>query len=142
MGILRSVCIGKEAKGRSINIHQATVVANGISGDRHCRPGEKQISILPYERIKEYFEGRNEPVVFGAFGENLDAEELPWDDLVIGDRLYCEDVILQITRIGSRWEGMDTFQGERVCHPMEEYFIFCRVLHEGILTEGESILKG
>ena len=139
MGILKSVCVSTKAKSSAKNVHQATVVATGISGDIHCCMGDKQISILPFETVKACLESKGEPVVYGRFGENLDVEGVDWSTAKVGDRIYCEDVILQITAIGSKWEGMEDFKGERVCTPMEKYFIFCRVLSGGILTEGDSI---
>lgn len=139
MGILRSVCISLKPKSSAENIHEAKVSEFGIVGDIHCRREKKQISILPYELVESYFKEKKEEVRCGRFGENLDVEGMDWMQVKSGDIVVCGEVLLQVTAIGSKWEGMDTFQGERVCTPMEPYFIFCCVLHGGILKENMLI---
>ena len=53
MSILKCVCVSTEKEDRAKNIHQANVVPSGISGDMHCGSGKKQVSMLPYEKVKE-----------------------------------------------------------------------------------------
>lgn len=138
MAILKCVCISKEKKGRAKNIHQCEVGQRGLSGDARFGKGIKQVSILPYEKVKEYFDEKNEPVDYGRFGENLVVEGLNFDNVKVGDKFFSGDVVIEVTQIGSSWEGMDEFKGERVCYPMEKLFIFCKVVNPGILTEEEG----
>lgn len=140
MGVLKSVCVSTTPKSSAKNVHQATVVATGISGDIHCHLSALQISLLPYEKIKAYFEEKGETVVYGRFGENLDVEGLDWEQIKVGDRIYCEDVILQVTVVGMKQSSIESdYKGDKVCMPMEPYFVYCRVVSGGILTEGEQI---
>lgn len=141
MGILKCVCISKQEHQSAKNIHQNNVTPSGLSGDIHCGNGVKQISMLPYEVVKYFFEQKNEPICYGRFGENLVVEGLDWSDIHVGDKFRCEDVMLEVSKIGAQWEGMEEFTEETVCSPMEEFFVFCRVKHAGILTEGEPIYK-
>ena len=141
MGVLKGVCISREKDKRAKNVHQCEVGQRGMSGDARYGKGIKQVSILPYEKVKKYFDEKNEPVDFGCFGENLVVEGLKLDGIKPGDKYFSGDVVLEITQIGSQWEGMDEYQGERICHPMEKEFIFCKVLHTGILTEEEGFAE-
>ena len=141
MSILICVCVSTEKEDRAKNIHQANVVPSGISGDMHCGSGKKQVSMLPYEKVKEYFEAKNEPVCYGRFGENLVVEGLDWSEIQVGDKFRCEDVLLEVTQIGSSMPEMKGASNETVCAPMKQWFVFCKVKHVGILTEGEQFIK-
>ncbi len=135
MGILKCVCVSREKGAAAKNIHQGNLVANGLSGDRHCGIGHKQISILPYDEVKAYFEAKGEPVSYGIFGENLVVEGLDWSLLKPGVELCCGDAILEVTQVGITKTYPDAPEG--ICAAMKNFYAFCKVIHIGILTEEE-----
>lgn len=139
MAQIKCVCISTRRKSSAENVHQCQATLKGLEGDIHFGMGEKQVSLLPMEQVGKYFAGRGEDVLYGRFGENLVVEGLRWDELRKGDRLRTEDVLLEIVRIGAGGPASDSYRGEKVCSPMEEFFVFCKILKEGMLREEAAI---
>ena len=55
MAKILCVCISKERKTSSQNIHECEADLQGLVGDVHYgMGGRKQVSLLPYEKVKEY----------------------------------------------------------------------------------------
>lgn len=135
MGVLKCVCISKERKTSAQNIHQCRVELEGLVGDIHFGFDKKQVSLLPYERVKTYFDEMGEKVLYGRFGENLVVDGIDWETVRLGDRFCCGQVILEVVKIGAGGPASDAYKGEKVCTPMEPYFIFCKVQKAGILAE-------
>ena len=56
MAKILCVCISKERKTCSQNIHECEADLQGLVGDVHYgMGGRKQVSLLPYEKVKEIF---------------------------------------------------------------------------------------
>ena len=116
MAKILCVCISKERKTCSQNIHECEADLQGLVGDVHYgMGGRKQVSLLPYEKVKEYFEQSEEEFRYGWFGEAV--------------------------RLGAGGPASDAYKGEKVCTPMEPWFVFCQILEAGRLREGEIILQ-
>ncbi len=141
MGIVKYVCISTERKKSAKNVHQCQAKCEGIVGDVHYGKGEKQVSLLPLERVGPYFAARKEPILPGRFGENLLTKGLDWESIQVGDWLRAGEVFLEVVRLGAGGPASDAYQGEKVCSPMEEFFIFCKILQEGTLKEDIPIAK-
>lgn len=141
MALVKCVCISTRRKSSAENVHQCMATREGLAGDIHFGMGEKQVSLLPIERTDVYFAEQGEEVRYGRFGENLVTEGLDWEKLHVGDRLRMDKVLLEIVRIGAGGPASDAYQGEKVCTPMEEFFVFCKVLQEGMLREGITVFK-
>ncbi len=139
MGKITCVCISSRRKTSAQNVHQCSASPNGLVGDVHYGLGQKQVSLLPYDTVKEYFDRAGEPIRYGRFGENLVVRDIAWNALQPGCRLSCGEVILEVVKIGAGGPASDAYTGEKVCSPMEPYFVFCRVRQGGILRENESI---
>ena len=142
MAKILCVCISKERKTCSQNIHECEADLQGLVGDVHYgMGGRKQVSLLPYEKVKEYFEQSEEEFRYGRFGENLLVEGINWNSIAEGNRFRCGDVLLEAVRIGAGGPASDAYKGEKVCTPMEPWFVFCQILEAGRLREGEIILQ-
>ena len=101
MAKILCVCISKERKTCSQNIHECEADLQGLVGDVHYgMGGRKQVSLLPYEKVKEYFEQSEEEFRYGRFGENLLVEGINWISIAEGNRFRCGDVVLELTQIG------------------------------------------
>lgn len=135
MGILKCVCISKERKTSAQNVRRCQAKTEGLVGDVHYGFDKKQVSLLPYEIVKTYFEERNEEILYGRFGENLVADGIDWEAIRPGSRIRCGQVVLQVEKIGAGGPASDAYKGKKVCTPMEPYFVFCKVLEEGFLEE-------
>ena len=139
VGWIRGVCIDRQRKARAERVHVCTAVVQGLEGDVHCGRGERQVSLLPAEQTAAWFRGRQEEIRFGWFGENLTVEGLDWGSMREGRRLRSGDVLLEIVKVGAGGPASDAYQGEKVCAPMEKWFVFCRILTPGILREDTQI---
>ena len=135
MGILKCVCVGREKDVPPVNIHQAIVGIMGISGDVHYGT-KRQISILPYEEVEKYYAAKGESVKYGSFGENLVVEGIDWSKAREGDCYCSDDVILRVIQIGMH-PHLPREQMKPICRDMAEHYIFCKVVYQGILAEGE-----
>ena len=142
MAKILCVCISKERKTSSQNIHECEADLQGLVGDVHYgMGGRNQVSLLPYEKVKEYFDKSDETFRYGRFGENLLVEGINWETIKEGNRFHCKDVLLEVVRIGAGGPASDAYKGEKVCSPMEPWFVFCQILKEGILEEGAEIKR-
>ena len=140
MGKILCVCISKKRKSSAQNVHECAATQQGLVGDIHYgMSGRKQVSLLPYRQVRAFFEQTGTDIVYGRFGENLLVKGIDWENIQEGTRFACGDVILEVVRIGAGGPASDAYQGEKVCTPMEPYFVFCRILKEGILKENEEI---
>ena len=72
MAKILCVCISKERKTSSQNIHECEADLQGLVGDVHYgMGGRKQVSLLPYEKVKEYFDKSDETFRYGSSARNL-----------------------------------------------------------------------
>ena len=139
MGIIKAVCISEKRGTQKKNIQSAVFVEDwGIEGDAHAGKWHRQVSLLSYETI-EAFKERGAEVTEGAFGENLIVSEIPLTQLPVGTKMYCNDVILELTQIGKECHnGCEIFQKMGECI-MPTNGIFARVLHGGSIRIGDEI---
>lgn len=141
MALIKGVCISTRRKASADRVHECRAHLKGLEKDVHFGMGEKQVSMLPMEKVSAYFSGLGEAVSYGRFGENLVIDGLCWEELQVGDRLLADGVMMEIVKIGAGGPASDAYQGEKVCTPMEAYFVFCKIQKEGVLREGSTIEK-
>ena len=61
MAKILCVCISKERKTSSQNIHECEATLQGLVGDVHYgMGGRRQVTLLPYEKVKPYFDETGE----------------------------------------------------------------------------------
>lgn len=140
MGKVIAVCTSKEKGTQKENVHSAEIIEDfGIAGDAHAGKWHRQISLLSFERIEE-FRARGAQVEFGAFGENIVVSGYDFKTLPIGTRFQCGEVVLELTQIGKECHhGCAIFQTMGDCI-MPREGVFCRVIHGGLLKEGEDFV--
>ena len=138
MGKVIAVCISEKRGFQKTNIHTARLIEDwGIEGDAHAGKWHRQVSLLSYEKIRE-FNDRGADVSDGAFGENLVISGLDPAALPVGTRFRCNDVVLELTQIGKECHhGCEIFQKMGECI-MPKNGVFTRVLHGGTVSEGDS----
>ena len=130
----------REKKGtQKVNVHSAKVIEDfGIEKDAHAGKWHRQVSLLSYQKIED-FKAKGAPVEDGAFGENLIVEGIDCRSLPVGTKLACNDVILEVTQIGKQCHsGCEIFKIMGDCI-MPREGIFTRVLHGGVISEGDTI---
>jgi TatD DNase family protein len=139
MGKIMAVNISEKKGTQKINVHTAKVLEDfGIEKDAHAGKWHRQVSLLSYEKIEE-FKAKGAPVEDGAFGENLIVQGIDLKHLPIGTHLRCNEVVLEVTQIGKQCHsGCEIYKIMGDCI-MPREGIFTKVLHGGVLAEGDEI---
>ena len=139
MGKIMAVNISEKKGTQKVNVHSAKVIEDfGIEKDAHAGKWHRQVSLLSYQKIED-FKAKGAPVEDGAFGENLIVEGIDCSSLPVGTKLACNDVILEVTQIGKQCHsGCEIFKIMGDCI-MPREGIFTRVLHGGVISEGDTI---
>lgn len=139
MGKIIAVNISEKKGTQKVNVHSAKVIEDfGLENDAHAGKWHRQVSLLSYEKI-EAFKEKGAPVEDGAFGENLIVQGIDLKELPVGTRLLCGEVVLEVTQIGKQCHsGCEIFKIMGDCI-MPREGIFTRVLHGGVVSEGDTI---
>lgn len=139
MGKIIAVNISEKKGTQKKNVHRAKLIEEfGIENDAHAGKWHRQVSLLSYEKIEE-FKAKGAPIEDGAFGENLIVSGYDLKNLPVGTRFRCGEVLLEVTQIGKQCHsGCEIFKIMGDCI-MPREGIFTRVLHGGIIEEGDEI---
>lgn len=139
MGKVMAVNISEKRGTQKVNVHTVRLIENyGLENDAHAGNWHRQVSLLSYEKIEE-FKAKGAPVQDGAFGENLIVKGFDFKTLPVGTRLKCNDVILEITQIGKKCHnGCEIFKVMGDCI-MPREGVFARVIHGGVISQGDEM---
>ena len=139
MGKVMAVNISEKRGTQKVNVHTVRLIENyGLENDAHAGNWHRQVSLLSYEKIEE-FKAKGALVQDGAFGENLIVQGFDFKTLPVGTRLKCNDVILEITQIGKKCHnGCEIFKVMGDCI-MPREGVFARVIHGGVISQGDEM---
>jgi len=139
MGKVLAVCISEKKGTQKKNVGSAVFVEDwGLEGDAHAGKWHRQVSLLSYNKVEE-FNKRGANVGDGAFGENLVVKGINLKDINIGDKLKCNDVILEITQKGKECHShCEIYKKMGECI-MPTNGVFAVVNNGGIIEEGDEI---
>lgn len=138
---IMAVNISEKKGTQKKNVHSARLMEEfGIEKDAHAGKWHRQVSLLSYEKIEE-FKAKGAPIEDGAFGENLIVSGYDLKALPVGTRLRSGEVLLEVTQM----QGKMSLSGCEISKIMGDCImpregIFTRVLHGGVLTEGDEIV--
>lgn len=139
MGKVVAVCISEKRGTQKKNIGKGHFIENfGIEGDAHAGDWHRQVSLLSYDRIKEFNE-KGAGVMDGAFGENLVVEGFDFKRLPVGTRLSCNDVILEMTQIGKECHSHCEIYKKMGDCIMPREGVFSRVIQGGTIEAGDEM---
>ena len=110
-------------------LQTATISALGLQGDAHAGTWHRQVSIANIHRLKDI---KGKPILPGELGENLTIEGVDFNQVSIFDRFISDDVVLEVTEIGSERPGSEEED--------EEGLIYCRVLRPGKIQQGQTLI--
>ena len=138
MGKVMAVCISERKGTQKENIHSAHVLEDfGLENDAHAGKWHRQVSLLSWEKIEE-FKAKGAKVEDGSFGENIIVSGFDFKTLPIGTKFKCNDIVLELTQIGKECHnGCAIFQAMGDCI-MPREGVFTKVLHGGIISEGDD----
>lgn len=114
---------------------------NGIVGDAHAEPGNRQVSLLAIESIKRFSASKRKTAFKpGEFAENITTQGIDLRTVNPLDRFSIGDVTLEVTQIGKKCHGKGcaVFKEIGKCL-MPKEGIFCRVASGGRVRTGASI---
>ena len=139
MGKIMAICISKKRGTQKKSIKKAELIKDfGINGDAHAGKWHRQVSLLSYETTEE-FKSRGADVIDGAFGENLVVKGIDLKNINIGDKLKCNNVILEITQKGKECHShCEIYKKMGECI-MPTNGVFAVVNNGGIIEEGDEI---
>lgn len=140
MGKVIAVCISHKRGTQKTDIKRAVFIENfGIENDAHAGDWHRQVSLLSYDKIKEFNE-KGAGVMDGAFGENLVVEGFDFKSLPVGTRFVCNDVILEMTQIGKECHShCEIYKKMGECI-MPKEGVFAKVIHGGMIESGDDLV--
>ena len=139
MGIITAICISAEKGTSKKDVGQCELIAGfGLKDDAHAEGGHRQVSLLSLQKIEE-FRSRGALVCFGDFGENLVVDGIDFANLPVGTKLRCGQALLEITQIGKECHNHCAIYKQMGDCIMPTEGIFARVLHGGIIKNGDRI---
>ena len=136
-GVIRAVCVSEEKGTEKHPVPSARLVANhGIEGDAHAGPWHRQVSLLSWEKVKE-FNRRGGCVTDGAFGENLLVSGIDFRSLPIGTVFETPHTKLRLTQIGKECHSHCAIYHRVGACIMPHEGVFAEVLTGGDVAPGE-----
>lgn len=138
-GIVKAVCISEKKGTEKHGVDRVHVRPNhGIEGDAHAGNWHRQVSLLSYDKVREFNEkGAN--VDHGAFGENLVVEGIDFKSLPVGSRFLVGTAELKMTQIGKECHSHCAIfkrMGECI---MPHEGVFAQVEKEGDISVGDRL---
>ena len=138
-GKIEAICISEKKGTEKKPIQETKIIEDfGLEHDAHAGKWHRQVSLLSYETIEE-FKSRGADVIDGAFGENLVVKGIDLKNINIGDKLKCNNVILEITQKGKECHShCEIYKKMGECI-MPTNGVFAVVNNGGIIEEGDEI---
>ena len=118
---------------------------NGVEGDAHSGPWNRQVSLLGIESIRKFEKEANRKINFGEFAENITTEGLELWECQPLDRFVGKEIELEVTQIGKECHGTSCAIFKEVGNcVMPKEGIFARVIpvesgHAPALQAGVSL---
>ena len=145
---------GKKGVGKTPVPEVELVSGQGVAGDAHAAPGDRQVSLLAIESIEKQKKKLAETATDGeapscsaagmlapgAFAENLTTSGLKLTELPLGTRLRVgQDVVLQVSKIGKECPRPCAIYYRLGDCVMPREGIFARVIRGGKTRPGDEV---
>jgi molybdopterin adenylyltransferase len=139
--IVKVLSVNLSEKKGTIKVPVEAIVLdkNGVQGDAHSGPWNRQVSLLAEESIQRFSHQSGRAIKYGEFAENITTIGLELHKTLPLDRLFSENIELEITQIGKECHGANCaiFREVGNC-VMPKEGIFARVIRGGKLQAGDS----
>ena len=138
-GVVKAVCTSEKKGVEKHSVPEGHFLKDfGIEGDAHAGKWHRQVSLLSYDKVKEFNE-RGAQVEDGAFGENLVVEGIDFRSLPVGMMIYIGDVVLRMTQIGKECHNDCVIKQQTGECIMPHEGVFARVLTGGEIHVGDEV---
>jgi molybdenum cofactor synthesis domain-containing protein len=136
-GIVKAICISEARGTQKHPVTEARLLQDyGIAGDAHAGHWHRQVSLLSYDKVKEFNE-KGAHVGHGAFGENLVVEGLDFANLPVGTTLTVGTATLRTTQIGKECHSHCAIYQKMGECIMPTQGTFAEVLSSGTVRTGD-----
>ena len=109
----------------------------GIEGDAHAGPGDRQVSLLADEDIDTMRE-KLDSLVPGDFAENITTRGIDLPSLPVGTRLYIGGAVLEISQIGKECHSGCAIREKTGDCVMPRRGVFAKVIEGGEITDEDT----
>ena len=109
----------------------------GIEGDAHAGPGNRQVSLLADEDIDTMRE-KLDSLVPGDFAENITTRGIDLPSLPVGTRLYIGGAVLEISQIGKECHSGCAIREKTGDCVMPRRGVFAKVIEGGEITDEDT----
>ena len=139
-GTVVAVCVSgvRGVKKNAAAGRRRIIEGYGLESDAHGGNWHRQISLLSYDKIREFNE-RGGKAENGDFGENLVVEGIDLRALPVGTRLRVNDALLEVTQIGKECRRRCQIYERAGDCIMPREGVFARVLMGGSVEKGDGI---
>ena len=138
-GVVKAVCTSEKKGVEKHSVPEGHFLKDfGIEGDAHAGKWHRQVSLLSYDKVKEFNE-RGAQVEDGAFGENLVVEGIDFRSLPVGMMIYIGDVVLRMTQIGKECHNDCVIKQQTGECIMPREGVFARVIAGGEIRVGDEV---
>lgn len=122
------------------SVSEITLSKTGVLGDAHSGDWHRQVSLLSMERIDQFSLEAGRRIKPGEFAENITTRGIDIRNAAILDRIKIGSAELEVTQIGKVCHGNTCaiYQEVGACI-MPKEGVFCRVVQEGTVKEGDTI---
>lgn len=139
-GKIKAICISPKRGTEKKPIEKAHLKKDfGIENDAHAGHWHRQVSLLSYDKVKEFNE-KGGHVTDGAFGENLLVEGIDFRHLPVGTKFLIGDVVLRMTQIGKECHTHCAIYHRVGDCIMPREGVFAEVLKEGDIQVGDEVI--
>ncbi len=134
---VRSVNISEKTGTIKLPVDSIQLNENGVKGDAHSGPWNRQVSLLGTESIQKSEVSAGRKISYGEFAENITTTGLELFHTHPLDRFISGEIILEVTQIGKECHGSSCaiFKEVGSC-VMPKEGIFARVVTGGQLRAG------
>ena len=113
------------------------VAGQGIEGDAHAGPGNRQVSLLADEDI-DTMRARLDSLAPGDFAENITTRGIDLPSLPLGTKLRIGDAVLEISQIGKECHSGCAIREKTGDCVMPRRGVFAKVIEGGEITDEDT----
>lgn len=141
MAKLLGICISEKKGTAKQAVAEAELIEDwGLAGDAHAGRWHRQVSLLSFDKIREFRE-RGAEVAFGAFGENLIIDGYDFKKLPVTTRFQIGDAVLEMTQIGKECHTHCAIYHQVGDCIMPREGVFAKVVKGGGVKVGDEVTQ-
>lgn len=136
-----SVNISQKKGEIKLPVKSIKLTHEGIPGDAHAGKWHRQVSLLGAESFEKFSSITGKSFKWGEFAENITTKGMVLNEMMPGDLLLNDTILMEITQIGKKCHGGDCaiFRETGDCI-MPKEGIFARVIKGGEMKAGDKLV--